>query len=43
VVDDDDVTFDGAPVHLGDEAPLELRALGAGALVAARIKLLPEG
>ena len=42
VVDDDDVALEGALVHQGEEAALELEALLAGAQIAARIHLPPH-
>ena len=42
MVDDDDVALRGAPPHLGDEAAIELLALGANAAIGARIELRPQ-
>ena len=39
MIDDDDVAFVRALVHLRDEAAIELRALLARAKIAARIQL----
>ena len=43
MIDDDDVAFERLLMHLGDEAALELRALLAGAAIAARIDFGPRG
>ena len=42
MVDDDDVALGGAPPHLGDEAAIELLAIGADAAVGARVQLGPQ-
>ena len=42
MVHDDDVALGGAAAHLGDEAALELLAVGANAAVGARVQLGPE-
>ena len=43
VIDDDDVGLRGALAHLRDEAVVELRAVGADAVLAGRRDLGPEG
>ena len=42
MVHDDDVALGGAPSHLGDEAAIELLALGAHTAVSARVELGPQ-
>ena len=42
MIDDDDVALGGAAAHLGDEAALELLAVGADAAVGAGVELGPE-
>ena len=42
MVDDDDVAFECAPPHLGDEAAVELLAIGADAAIGTRVELGPQ-
>src|SRR5258707_12941693 len=42
MIDDDDVAFLGLASHLGDEAALPLLTFATGALIGARVELLPE-